>query len=94
LRENEDQRFQNHADVTAVFTTVLGFLFHVWTAYFLNPDEALHFRLANQVSYRTNLTASHPPLLTLLLYFRRARYFRTLLRLPWVLAGEMLAIAP
>src|SRR5260370_29162263 len=66
----------------------------LWTASgtFLNPDEALHFRLANQASlflaYKASLTASHPPLLTFVLYFWRALGASELwLRLPSVVAG-------
>src|SRR5258706_16437084 len=75
--EKNKQRFQS-PDLAAVFITLLGFLIRLWTAFgtFLNPDEALHFRLANQLSlalaYKASLTASHPPLLTLVLYFWRA----------------------
>lgn len=66
----------------------------VWAAHgtFLNPDEALHFRLANQptlaLAYRESLTASHPPLLTFILYFWRALGTSELwLRMPLILAG-------
>ena len=76
--------------------TLLGLLARVWTASgtFLNPDEALHFRLANQaslaVAYRESLTASHPPLLTFVLYWWRAFSTSELwLRLPSVLAGAV-----
>jgi hypothetical protein len=74
--------------------TLLGLLARVWTASgtFLNPDEALHFRLANHaflaVAYRESLTASHPPLLTFVLYSWRAFGTSELwLRLPSVLAA-------
>ena len=61
---------------------------------FLNPDEALHFRLANQLTlalaYEASLTASHPPLFTFLLYFWREMGTSELwLRLPSVLAGTV-----
>jgi putative effector of murein hydrolase LrgA (UPF0299 family) len=66
----------------------------IWDASgtFLNPDEALHFRLANQLSfaeaYRASLTASHPPLLTFILYFwRDAGTSELWLRMPSVIAG-------
>jgi hypothetical protein len=59
---------------------------------FLNPDEALHYMIANQASfmqaYEASRTTAHPPLLILLLYFWRA--FGTsefVLRLPLVVAG-------
>ncbi len=93
--EKNNQRFQS-PDLAAVFITLLGFLIRLWTAFgtFLNPDEALHFRLANQLSlalaYKASLTASHPPLLTLVLYFWRALGTSELwLRLPSVFAGTV-----
>ncbi|MGA7168017.1 MAG: hypothetical protein WBX08_02625, partial [Candidatus Sulfotelmatobacter sp.] len=67
--------FRSRSNAAAVFVLFLGFLARLWAASgtFLNPDEALHFRLANQPSlylaYKASLTASHPPLLTLLLYY-------------------------
>jgi hypothetical protein len=85
---------QNHIDLTAASILLLGLLARLWAAFdtFLNPDEALHFRLANQISlalaYRESLTASHPPLLTFVLYWWRAFGTSELwLRLPSVLAG-------
>jgi Dolichyl-phosphate-mannose-protein mannosyltransferase len=85
-----------NADVLAGSITLLGFLARLWTASgtFLNPDEALHFRLANQTSlalaYKESLTAAHPPLLILLLYFWRALGTSELwLRFPSVLAGTV-----
>jgi len=94
LTENRNQPFQEHADIAAAIIILLGFLARLWTASgtFLNPDEGLHFRLANQTSlylaYKASLTASHPPLLTLVLYFWRAFGTSELwLRLPSVLAG-------
>jgi 4-amino-4-deoxy-L-arabinose transferase-like glycosyltransferase len=95
---NGDNRGQlsNHADLAAAVITLLGLLARLWTASgtFLNPDEALHFRLANQASlalaYRAGLTASHPPLLTLLLHFWRDLGTSELwLRLPSVFAGAV-----
>jgi hypothetical protein len=80
--------------VAAIIVVFGGFLARVWVAHgtFLNPDEALHFRLANQPSlalaYRQSLTASHPPLLTVVLYYWRALGTSELwLRMPLVLAG-------
>ena len=94
LIERKNQWLQNHAGTTAILLTLLGFLARLWTASgtFLNPDEALHFRLANQLSlalaYKASLTAAHPPLFILLLYFWRALGTSELcLRLPSVLAG-------
>src|SRR5271156_7025862 len=87
---------QGHRNLAAVGVTLLGFLARLWATHgtFLNPDEALHFRLANQTSlalaYKAALTAAHPPLLILLLYFWRALGTSDLwLRLPSVLAGTV-----
>src|ERR1700693_5577911 len=92
--ENRHPWLQNHADTAAACVTLLAFLARLWTASgtFLNPDEALHFRLANQLSLhlasRQSLTASHPPLLILVLYFWRALGTSSLcLRMPSILAG-------
>jgi hypothetical protein len=96
LTEDKNQWLQSRTDVAAVFVTLLGLLARLWAAsgIFLNPDEALHFRLANQVSlalaYKASLTAAHPPLLIFLLYFWRALGTSELwLRLPSVLAGTV-----
>ncbi len=83
-----------HADLLAFAVIVVGLVARLWAASgtFLNPDEALHFRLANQLSlaqaYKESLTASHPPLLTFVLYYWRAMGTSDLwLRLPSVIAG-------
>jgi hypothetical protein len=92
--ETKNQWLRDHAGSLALFITLLGFVARLWAAsgIFLNPDEALHFRLANQPSlalaYKASLTAAHPPLFILLLYFWRALGTSELwLRLPSVLAG-------
>jgi len=57
------KRFECHTQQMAVTICVFGFLARLWTASgtFLNPDEGLHFRLANQLSlalaYQESLTA-------------------------------------
>ena len=88
--------FEDHATPAAAFVVLLGFLARLWAAsgIFLNPDEALHFRLANQASlslaYGQSTTAAHPPLFVLLLYYWRALGTSDLwLRLPSVLAGAI-----
>lgn len=85
---------RSRSEAGAAFILFLGFLARLWAASgtFLNPDEALHFRLANQPSldlaYKASLTASHPPLLTFLLYFWRVLGTSELwLRLPLILAS-------
>jgi 4-amino-4-deoxy-L-arabinose transferase-like glycosyltransferase len=93
---DKNQWFQNHAGLAAICVTLLGFLARLYAAsgIFLNPDEALHFRLANQLSlalaYKESLTAVHPPLLIILLYYWRALGVSELwLRLPSVIAGTV-----
>ncbi|HEY6764064.1 MAG TPA: glycosyltransferase family 39 protein [Candidatus Sulfotelmatobacter sp.] len=88
--------YPQRAERIAASIILLGFLARLCAGWgtFLNPDEALHFRLANQASlwlaYKQSLTASHPPLLTVLLY-----YFRFLgtselwLRMPSILGGTV-----
>lgn len=96
MTENGNRWFQSYGNVAAASVTLLGFLARLWTASgtFLNPDEALHFRLANQgslaLAYKQSLTAAHPPLLILLLYFWRGLGTSELwLRMPSVLAGTV-----
>jgi 4-amino-4-deoxy-L-arabinose transferase-like glycosyltransferase len=90
----KDEWFESRTTLAAALITLLAFLARLCAAHgiFLNPDEALHFRLANQVSlalaYEESLTAAHPPLLIVLLYYWRALGTSELwLRLPSVLAG-------
>src|ERR1700674_274014 len=93
-----DSWLEIHINWAAASATLLAFLARLWVASgtFVNPDEALHFRLANQLSlplaYKESLTASHPPLLTFVLYFWRAFGTSELwLRLPSVLASIVFA---
>ena len=86
--------FRAHPDLAAGLVIALAFLARVKAASgtFLNPDEALHFSVANQLSlsdaYRASLTISHPPLLILVLYFwRNLGTSELVLRLPSVLLG-------
>lgn len=87
------KRPENLAIGTVIFA---AFALRLWTAHgtFLNPDEALHFQIANQPSwslaYRASLTTAHPPLLIFVLHFWRALgCSEFLLRLPEVLAGTI-----
>jgi Dolichyl-phosphate-mannose-protein mannosyltransferase len=96
LTENTNRWPQSGARIAALFITLLGLLARLWAAHgtFLNPDEALHFRLANQVSlalaYQASLTTAHPPLLILFLCYWRALGTSELwLRLPSALAGAV-----
>jgi hypothetical protein len=83
-----------HSDLAASLLLVLGLVFRLRAAWgtFLNPDEALHFFVANQSSwalaYKASLTMAHPPLLIFLLYaWRSIGTSELALRLPSVLAG-------
>jgi hypothetical protein len=86
--------FRKNVNSAAWFVLLAGFFARFWAASgtFLNPDEALHFRLANQPSlmlaYRASLTNSHPPLLFLLLHIWRVLGTSEIcLRMPSVIAG-------
>jgi hypothetical protein len=86
--------FEARFNLVAILVLATGFLIRLRTASgtFLNPDEALHYLLANQSSwrlaYRASLTNAHPPLLTFLLYFWRALgQSEFVLRLPSVIVG-------
>ena len=85
---------EGHLSLTAMLVVSVGFVIRLWAASgtFLNPDEALHYLLANQSSwllaYKASLTNAHPPLLTLVLYFwRGVGTSEFALRLPSVIAG-------
>jgi uncharacterized membrane protein len=66
---------EHHSDLAAALVLLAGFLARLWTASgtFLNPDEAILFRFANQDSlarvYRVGLVDPHPPLFNSLLHF-------------------------
>ena len=73
-----------------------GFLVRLWhaTGTYLNPDEALHFFVANKVTwwetYRASLNVSHPPLLIFLLrVWRVLGTSELMLRMPSILAGTL-----
>jgi len=93
-RHNSVLRLLTDLNLAAVAVTLAGLGVRMWVASgtFLNPDEALHFRLANQptlaLAYKESLTASHPPLLTVVLFYWRALGTSELwLRVPLVLAS-------
>ena len=72
----------------------IGFLVRLWraTGTYLNPDEALHFFVANKVTwwetYQASLKLSHPPLLVFLLrVWRELGTSEVMLRLPSIIAG-------
>ena len=89
-----DRWFEAHSNLSAILIVIVGFLIRLRAASgtFLNPDEALHFLLADQSSWRlayhASLTNAHPPLLTLGLYiWRGVGTSEFVLRLPSVIAG-------
>jgi Dolichyl-phosphate-mannose-protein mannosyltransferase len=91
---NNGYWFEAHSGLIAILVMIAAFLIRLRTARgtFLNPDEALHYLLANQstwlLAYKASLTNAHPPLLTSVLYFwRRLGTSELILRLPSVLAG-------
>jgi hypothetical protein len=96
-RHGLDAWLQSHLNSIALLVIAAGLVIRVITvaAAYLNPDEALHYLLANQPSaalaYQASLTNAHPPFFFLLLYF--LRFIGTsefILRLPSVLAGTLL----
>src|SRR5437667_1120266 len=71
-----------------------GLVVRIWHASgtYLNPDEALHFSMANKTSWwltcKASLSLLHPPLLILLLHaWRSLGTSEFVLRLPSILAG-------
>ena len=77
----------------------IGFLLRLWhaTGTYLNPDEALHFFVANKVTwwetYRASLNTSHPPLLFFLLrVWRGLGTSEVMLRLPSIIAGTVFCL--
>jgi hypothetical protein len=78
----------------AIALVALGLLLRIHEAWgtFLNPDEALHFFVANRASlgaaYKASLTMAHPPLLIFVLYgLRDFGHSELILRLPAILTG-------
>ena len=83
-----------HSNLGAMLVLIAAFLVRLRAAFgtFLNSDEALHYLLANQSSWRlaynASLTNAHPPLLTLVLFlWRSVGTSEFVLRLPSVIAG-------
>ena len=86
--------FEAHSNLGALLIVTAALLVRLRAASgtFLNPDEALHYLLADQPSwllaYRASLTNAHPPLLTFVLYlWRGVGTSEFVLRLPSVIAG-------
>jgi len=94
-QSNSWSQLQSRAHAAALVLLAVGFLARLWLAWgtFLNPDEALHFFIANRgsalLAYRASLTMAHPPLLIFLLYcWKNLGISELSLRLPSVLAGS------
>jgi len=96
---NEVERWlSSHLDWLAGAALVIAFALRLARAMgtYLNPDEALHHLLVNQVSfiaaYRASLTNAHPPLYFALLYFWRfLSNSEVMLRLPSAAASTAAA---
>ncbi len=78
----------------AIIAVGLGFRIYYNLACYLNPDEALHVGLAQAGSlkqaYLKSLTQTHPPLLTLVLYFLlKFGSSEFLVRLPSLVAATL-----
>lgn len=87
---------RTHHQAIALTVVAFGFLLRVREAWgtFLNPDEALHFLIANRSSleaaYTANLTMAHPPLLVFVLYgLRSFGSSEFVVRLPSILTGTL-----
>jgi hypothetical protein len=90
--------FEVHSNRLALLMLGVGLVVRLGVAWgtFLNPDEALHYLIANQASwraaYQASLTTAHPPLLILLLCFwRTLGVSEFVLRLPSVLGVLQMA---
>ncbi len=78
----------------AIIAVGLGFRIYYNLACYLNPDEALHVGLAQagglKQAYLQSLTQTHPPLLTLVLYFLlKLGSSEFLVRLPSLVAATL-----
>jgi hypothetical protein len=83
-----------HSNFAAIVIVGIGLIARLKAASgtFLNPDEALHFFIANRPSwalaYQASLTTAHPPFLIFVLYWwRHLGTSELMLRLPSVIAG-------
>ena len=83
---------EEHFELAALAVVALGLALRIRAAHgtFLNPDEALHYFIANRPSwalmYRASLTMAHPPLLFFFLYlWRHVGTSEFVLRFPSVL---------
>jgi Dolichyl-phosphate-mannose-protein mannosyltransferase len=98
LRPARSNQFESwletHSDFAAIVIVGIGFVARLKAASstFLDPDEALHFYIANKASwalaYQASLTMAHPPLMIFVLYWwRHLGTSELMLRLPSVISG-------
>jgi hypothetical protein len=85
---------ETHSDFAAIVIIGIGLVARLKAASgtFLNPDEALHFFIANRPSwalaYKASLSTAHSPLLIFVLYWwRHLGTSELMLSLPSVIAG-------
>jgi len=85
-----------HLNTMALVMVGAGFVLRAATAWgtYLNPDEALHFWIADrgslEAAYQANLTQAHPPLMIFVLYgWRLLGTSEFWLRLPSILTGTL-----
>lgn len=92
--EHFETWLRGHERISTLLLLMAGLAVRLWAARgtFLNPDEALHFLVANKTSwalaYKASLTTAHPPLLIFVLHFwRTLGTSEFVLRLPSIIAG-------
>ena len=85
---------RRHFQLTAIAVLIVGLALRLREAWgtFLNPDEALHYFIANRnswaLAYQGSLTMAHPPLMVFVLHWWRILgTSEFMLRMPAVLAG-------
>ncbi|MBV8049641.1 MAG: glycosyltransferase family 39 protein [Acidobacteriaceae bacterium] len=95
-RTSLEQWAQVYRWLIALVILCLGFVLRLEEAWgtFLNPDEALHFFIADRPSleavYKASLTQAHPPLFFFMLHgLRSLGNSEIILRLPSFLAGTL-----
>jgi hypothetical protein len=89
-----DRSFDRNPNRWLYSLLLAGLAIRMWYGWgtYLNPDEALHFSVANQttwwLTYKRSLILGHPPLLIFLLHaWRTVATSEWMLRLPSIVAG-------
>src|SRR5260370_4470113 len=90
-----DNCSRRHFQLTAIVVLIVGLALRLREAWgtFLNPDEALHYFIANRnswaLAYQASLTMAHPPLMVFVLHWWRILgTSEFMLRMPADLAGH------